>query len=106
MNRDETEADGAKVERAVGATVVRNLNLLVSLICAAVVFWVQATMVSKGELRLFETKFETLREEMTRTRMDMLTMPRWDKRLDDIESRLKEVERSDARRYPATRRPD
>lgn len=97
--RDDSE--GAKVERAVGATVVRNLNLLVSLICAALLFWAQATMVSKAEMRLFETKFETLREEMTRTRMDMLTMPRWDKRLDEIESRLKEVERSESRRYPA-----
>lgn len=101
-----TDTEGAKVERAVGATVVRNLNLIVSLICAAVVFWVQATMVSKGELRLFETKFETLREEMTRTRMDMMTMPRWDKRLDEIESRLKDIERSDSRRYPIPRRTE
>lgn len=105
MNGQESE-EGAKVERAVGATVVRNLNLLVSLICAAVVFWVQATMVSKSELRLFETKFETLREELTRTRMDMLTMPRWDKRLDEIEARLKEIEKSENRRFPQTRRPD
>lgn len=94
------------MERSVGATVVRNVNLLVTLVCAAGMFWVQATMVSKAELRLFETKFEALREEMTRTRMDMLAMPRWDKRLDDIEGRLKELEKSEIRRFPATRRTE
>lgn len=102
--RDTEETSGtAKVERAIGATVVRNVNLLVTLVCAAGMFWVQATMVSKGELRLFETKFETLREEMTRTRIEMLSVPRWDKRLDNIEERLKEIERSDDRRFPPRR---
>ena len=100
------DADGAKVERAVGATVMRSLNLLVTLICAAGMFWVQATMVSKSELRLFETKFETLRDEMTRTRMDMLSMPRWDKRLDEIESRLKDLEKAETRRFPPQRRTE
>lgn len=97
----EDSSSSAGTERAVGATVVRNLNLLVTLICGAGVFWVQANMVSKSELRLWEVKFEALREELTRTRMEIVTIPRWDKRLDDIETRLKDIERSDGRRYPA-----
>lgn len=104
MNGKPMNGNSEEANRTIGATVVRNLNLLVSLVCAVVVFWVQATMVSKSELRLFETKFETLRDEMTRTRIEMVSMPRWDKRLDEIEARLKDLEKSDNRRFPPPRR--